>query len=172
MNTERAATPPLDEYNIAHEFNNYTKKSRHGHGKDVVDENDVRQVAGCVPIDVQNQRVLLISSRKNKDAWVLVMCKKEKEKDMTDDRIAKGRLGTRRNSATCRSKRNLGRSRYQGHHCQTTRCVWRTNKQKETSKGPSLDIWDAHWRSRQKVSREKEEREKMGKWFEKEFFDH
>ncbi|KAG0746913.1 hypothetical protein G6F57_007261 [Rhizopus arrhizus] len=71
MNTERAATPPLDEYNIAHEFNNYTKKSRHGHGKDVVDENDVRQVAGCVPIDVQNQRVLLISSRKNKDAWVL-----------------------------------------------------------------------------------------------------
>ncbi|RCH79283.1 hypothetical protein CU098_005721 [Rhizopus stolonifer] len=71
MNTERAATPPLDQYPVSHEFNNYTKKSRHGHSKDVVDENDVRQVAGCVPIDIQNGRVLLISSRKNKDAWVL-----------------------------------------------------------------------------------------------------
>ncbi|CEG68191.1 hypothetical protein RMATCC62417_04502 [Rhizopus microsporus] len=69
---ERSITPPLEDSTVAHEFTNYAKKSkRHGHDKDVVDDNDVRQVAGCVPIDMKNRRVLLISSRKKKNAWVL-----------------------------------------------------------------------------------------------------
>lgn len=50
----------------------YTKKARHGHGKDVVDEHNIRQVAGCLPIDPLNQRFLLVSSRKNPGAWVIV----------------------------------------------------------------------------------------------------
>ncbi|KAL7308227.1 hypothetical protein PS15m_012108 [Mucor circinelloides] len=67
----RSITPPLDT-KINHEFTNYSKKSsRHGHGQDVVDSNNIRQVAGCIPLDMQNHRVLLISSRKNKNAWVL-----------------------------------------------------------------------------------------------------
>ncbi|CDS10473.1 hypothetical protein LRAMOSA03149 [Lichtheimia ramosa] len=49
----------------------YTKKARHGHGKDVVDEHNIRQVAGCLPIDPLNQRFLLVSSRKNPGAWVI-----------------------------------------------------------------------------------------------------
>lgn len=67
----RSITPPL-ETKINHEFTDFSKKSsRHGHGKDVVDSNNIRQVAGCLPLDMQNHRVLLITSRKNKDAWVL-----------------------------------------------------------------------------------------------------
>ncbi|KAI9030792.1 NUDIX hydrolase domain-like protein [Phycomyces nitens] len=49
----------------------YTKKARHGHNQDMTDENNIRQVAGCLPIDHQEKRFLLISSRKNADAWVL-----------------------------------------------------------------------------------------------------
>ncbi|KAF7729015.1 hypothetical protein EC973_005046 [Apophysomyces ossiformis] len=49
----------------------YTKKARHGHGQDVVDDNNIRQVAGCLPIDPVNKRFLLISSRKNVNTWVL-----------------------------------------------------------------------------------------------------
>ena len=68
----RSYTPPLEE-TIKDEFTDYSKKSkRHGHGKDVVDPNNVRQVAGCLPIDSKNKRVLLISSRKIEGAWVLV----------------------------------------------------------------------------------------------------
>ncbi|KAI8348470.1 NUDIX hydrolase domain-like protein [Choanephora cucurbitarum] len=67
----RSYTPPLEE-TIKDEFTDYNKKSkRHGHGKDVVDPNNVRQVAGCLPIDSRNKRVLLISSRKIEGAWVL-----------------------------------------------------------------------------------------------------
>lgn len=72
MNTEREVTPPLEQQTVVQEFTDYTKKKRHGHGNDVVDENDVRQVAGCLPLDVKNHRVLLISSRKKNNAWVLV----------------------------------------------------------------------------------------------------
>lgn len=51
----------------------YTKKARHGHGNDMMDENNVRQVAGCLPIDPIKKRFLLItSSNKNNDHWVLV----------------------------------------------------------------------------------------------------
>ncbi|SAL95229.1 hypothetical protein [Absidia glauca] len=50
----------------------YTNKARHGHGNDMVDDNNVRQVAGCLPIDPVKQKVLLItSSNKNNDNWVL-----------------------------------------------------------------------------------------------------
>jgi diphosphoinositol-polyphosphate diphosphatase len=72
MNTEREVTPPLEQQTVVQEFTDYTKKKRHGHGNDVVDENDVRQVAGCLPLDIKNHRVLLISSRKKNNAWVLV----------------------------------------------------------------------------------------------------
>ncbi|KAG0749557.1 hypothetical protein G6F57_003375 [Rhizopus arrhizus] len=71
MNTEREVTPPLEQQTVVQEFTDYTKKKRHGHGNDVVDENDVRQVAGCLPLDIKNHRVLLISSRKKNNAWVL-----------------------------------------------------------------------------------------------------
>ncbi|KAI8060332.1 NUDIX hydrolase domain-like protein [Gongronella butleri] len=47
----------------------YTKKARHG-GTDVVNEENVRQVAGCLPIDVANKRFLLISSSKHPDRFV------------------------------------------------------------------------------------------------------
>lgn len=53
-------------------YTEYTKKSRHGHGQDVLDANNVRQVTGCLLLDLVNHRVMLISSRKNNDAWVLV----------------------------------------------------------------------------------------------------
>lgn len=53
----------------------YTKKARHGHAKDVVDDSGIRQVAGCLPIDPVNKRFLLVSSRKNPGAWVIVCYK-------------------------------------------------------------------------------------------------
>lgn len=67
----RSITPPLDTQMINTEYTDFSKKSRHGHGQDVVDANNIRQVAGCIPLDLGNRRVLLISSRKNKNAWVL-----------------------------------------------------------------------------------------------------
>lgn len=66
----RSITPPPETINDT--FTDFSKKSRHGHGQDVVDQNNVRQVAGCIPLDLKNGRILLISSRKNKNAWVLV----------------------------------------------------------------------------------------------------
>ncbi|RCH87409.1 hypothetical protein CU098_003301 [Rhizopus stolonifer] len=68
----RSITPTLEETTLHEDFTNYNKKSkRHGHGKDVLDSNNVRQVAGCLPLDIKNRRVLLISSRKIEGAWVL-----------------------------------------------------------------------------------------------------
>jgi diphosphoinositol-polyphosphate diphosphatase len=66
----RTITPPPEQINT--EYQDYSKKSRHGHGQDVHDENNTRQVAGCIPLDLKNNRVLLISSRKKEGAWVLV----------------------------------------------------------------------------------------------------
>ncbi|KAG1139756.1 hypothetical protein G6F37_009528 [Rhizopus arrhizus] len=71
MNLELEMTPLLETQAVAHDFADYTKKKRHGHDKDVLDENKIRQVAGCLPLDMKNRRVLLISSRKKKNAWVL-----------------------------------------------------------------------------------------------------
>jgi hypothetical protein len=72
MSIARSATPS-PEATLHEEYADYDKKhKRHGHDKDVVDDNDVRQVAGCLPLDMKTRRVLLISSSKNKDAWVLV----------------------------------------------------------------------------------------------------
>jgi hypothetical protein len=45
---------------------------RHGHGQDVTDENGIRQVAGCLPIDPINKRYLLVSSSSNPGSWVIV----------------------------------------------------------------------------------------------------
>ncbi|KAI9481457.1 MAG: NUDIX hydrolase domain-like protein [Benjaminiella poitrasii] len=67
----RSITPPPTEAPINDEYTTFSKKSRHGHGQDVVDANNIRQVAGCLPLDLNNRRVLLISSRKNINAWVL-----------------------------------------------------------------------------------------------------
>lgn len=55
-------------------YTQYDKKQkRHGHDNDVYDANQVRQIAGCLPVDIKNRRILLISSRKNDDKWVLVI---------------------------------------------------------------------------------------------------
>ena len=71
----RSITPPPENQQLNDVYTDFSKKSRHGHGQDVVDVNNIRQVAGCIPLDMKNRRVLLISSRKNKDAWVLVIKK-------------------------------------------------------------------------------------------------
>ncbi|KAG1444392.1 hypothetical protein G6F56_010317 [Rhizopus delemar] len=69
------------------EFTAYKKNSsRHGHDNDMLDENQVRQVAGCIALDVMHRRVLLISSRKKKNTWVLP--KGGWEKDETQQHAA------------------------------------------------------------------------------------
>lgn len=50
----------------------YSMEPRHGHAQDVVDENNVRQVAGCLPIDPVNKRFLLVTSSSNPGNWVIV----------------------------------------------------------------------------------------------------
>lgn len=50
----------------------YSMTPRHGHGQDVVDENGIRQVAGCLPIDPINKRFLLVTSASNPGSWVIV----------------------------------------------------------------------------------------------------
>lgn len=50
----------------------YSMTPRHGHAQDVFDENGVRQVAGCLPIDPIHKRFLLVSSSSNPGAWVIV----------------------------------------------------------------------------------------------------
>lgn len=47
-------------------------KARHGHGQDVKDIYNIRQVAGCLPVDPIEQKILLISSRKKLGSWVIV----------------------------------------------------------------------------------------------------
>ncbi|KAI8064851.1 NUDIX hydrolase domain-like protein, partial [Gilbertella persicaria] len=69
--TERVLhTPPPEELS-SHTHIEYAKKARHGHGKDVTDTHNIRQVAGCLPIDPLSKRVVLISSSKNPDNWVI-----------------------------------------------------------------------------------------------------
>ncbi|CAO3693545.1 unnamed protein product [Rhizopus stolonifer] len=46
-------------------------KARHGHGQDVKDIYNIRQVAGCLPVDPVEQKILLISSRKKLGSWVI-----------------------------------------------------------------------------------------------------
>ncbi|KAI9283237.1 NUDIX hydrolase domain-like protein [Sporodiniella umbellata] len=46
-------------------------KARHGHGQDVKDIYNTRQVAGCLPVDPIEQKILLVSSRKHPGAWVI-----------------------------------------------------------------------------------------------------
>lgn len=58
----------------------YSMTPRHGHAQDVLDENGIRQVAGCLPIDPINKRFLLISSSSNPDTWVIVSCTKQAKK--------------------------------------------------------------------------------------------
>lgn len=50
----------------------YSMEPRHGHGQDVVDEDGIRQVAGCLPIDPVKKRFLLVSSSSNPGSWVIV----------------------------------------------------------------------------------------------------
>ena len=59
---------------------NYSMAPRHGHGQDVVDENGIRQVAGCLPIDVVSKRFLLVTSSSHPDVWVIVSLTKKKKK--------------------------------------------------------------------------------------------
>ncbi|KAI8372239.1 NUDIX hydrolase domain-like protein [Choanephora cucurbitarum] len=69
--TERILDSPPPEEQLSTTQIEYTKKARHGHGKDVTDSHNVRQVAGCLPIDPVSKRVILISSSKNPDNWVI-----------------------------------------------------------------------------------------------------
>jgi diphosphoinositol-polyphosphate diphosphatase len=66
---DRQLTPPPEEQLTTIE---YTKKARHGHGQDMTDAYNIRQVAGCLPIDPITKRFLLISSSKNPEFWVIV----------------------------------------------------------------------------------------------------
>lgn len=50
----------------------YSMEPRHGHAQDVFDENNIRQVAGCLPIDPVNKRFLLVTSSSNPGTWVIV----------------------------------------------------------------------------------------------------
>jgi hypothetical protein len=50
----------------------YSMEPRHGHGQDIYDENNIRQVAGCLPIDPVNKRFLLVTSSSNPGTWVIV----------------------------------------------------------------------------------------------------
>ncbi|KAI8971221.1 NUDIX hydrolase domain-like protein [Pilobolus umbonatus] len=49
---------------------NYPDESRIGRDQQVYDD-DLRQIAGCIAIDHQQNKVLLISSSKHEDVWVL-----------------------------------------------------------------------------------------------------
>ncbi|KAK4509401.1 uncharacterized protein ATC70_007752 [Mucor velutinosus] len=64
----------------------YSMTPRHGHAQDIFDENGVRQVAGCLPIDPIHKRFLLVSSSSNPGAWVIP--KGGWEKDETQKQAA------------------------------------------------------------------------------------
>ncbi|GAA5809511.1 hypothetical protein MFLAVUS_002920 [Mucor flavus] len=69
MSPRQLSTPPPEE--STETSIEYTKKARHGHGKDVTDSHNIRQVAGCLAIDPITRRCILISSSKNPEAWVI-----------------------------------------------------------------------------------------------------
>ncbi|KAI8996797.1 NUDIX hydrolase domain-like protein [Pilobolus umbonatus] len=69
MSSKMPTTPPPEKDVLT--TVKYKKKARHGHGKDMTDIHNIRQVAGCLPIDPVSRRFLLISSSKNPDAWVI-----------------------------------------------------------------------------------------------------
>jgi hypothetical protein len=48
---------------------NYSMKSRHSLVKDIMDENGIRQVVGCLPIDPVNKRYLFINID---ESWSIV----------------------------------------------------------------------------------------------------
>ncbi|KAI8977242.1 NUDIX hydrolase domain-like protein [Mycotypha africana] len=64
----------------------YSMTPRHGHAQDVFDENGIRQVAGCLPIDPINKRFLLVSSSSDPTVWVIP--KGGWEKDETQKQAA------------------------------------------------------------------------------------
>ncbi|CAO3608168.1 unnamed protein product [Mucor fragilis] len=64
----------------------YSMTPRHGHGQDVFDDDGVRQVAGCLPIDPIHKRFLLVSSSSNPGTWVIP--KGGWEKDETQKQAA------------------------------------------------------------------------------------
>ncbi|KAI8368172.1 NUDIX hydrolase domain-like protein [Radiomyces spectabilis] len=49
----------------------YSEEARIGRANQIYDDNDVRQVAGCLPIDPRTKRILLISSSKHEGVWVI-----------------------------------------------------------------------------------------------------
>ncbi|KAI9478276.1 MAG: NUDIX hydrolase domain-like protein [Benjaminiella poitrasii] len=68
--TQRTLSTPPPEEPVQIKIK-YKKKARHGHNHDVTDVHNIRQVAGCLPIDPISKRFLLISSSKNPEAWVI-----------------------------------------------------------------------------------------------------
>ncbi|CEP16497.1 hypothetical protein [Parasitella parasitica] len=71
MSPRSLSTPPPESKPPSTIAVKYTKKARHGHGQDVMDAHNIRQVAGCLPVDPTSKRFLLISSSKNPEAWVI-----------------------------------------------------------------------------------------------------
>ncbi|CAO3645100.1 unnamed protein product [Mucor fragilis] len=71
MSPRSLSTPPPEDKSCNATTVKYTKKARHGHGQDVTDAHNIRQVAGCLPIDPTSKRLILISSSKNPEAWVI-----------------------------------------------------------------------------------------------------
>ncbi|KAI7906072.1 NUDIX hydrolase domain-like protein [Cokeromyces recurvatus] len=71
MSLQRALSTPPPEEPLMQTTIKYEKKARHGHKHDVTDIYNIRQVAGCLPIDPISKRFLLISSSKNPEAWVI-----------------------------------------------------------------------------------------------------
>ncbi|ORX57379.1 hypothetical protein DM01DRAFT_1272166, partial [Hesseltinella vesiculosa] len=49
----------------------FASEARTGRENQNYDDQSARQVAGCVPIDVKNRRVLLVQSSKRAFVWVL-----------------------------------------------------------------------------------------------------
>ncbi|RUS22089.1 NUDIX hydrolase domain-like protein [Endogone sp. FLAS-F59071] len=47
------------------------EEARTGREKQVYDERNIRQVAGCVPVNSKTGQILLVSSRKHDDQWIL-----------------------------------------------------------------------------------------------------
>ncbi|OBZ81241.1 Nudix hydrolase 21, chloroplastic, partial [Choanephora cucurbitarum] len=52
-------------------FKHFSTESRVGRGNQIYDDDDVRQIAGTIAVDPKTNRVLVISSSKHENVWVL-----------------------------------------------------------------------------------------------------
>ncbi|KAI7903621.1 NUDIX hydrolase domain-like protein [Cokeromyces recurvatus] len=57
--------------NSTMQFHNYPAEARIGRANQVYDENDIRQITGTIAVDPKTNKVLVISSSKHRNVWVL-----------------------------------------------------------------------------------------------------